>query len=300
MWHAAFVDVAGPLTGDLLLGRSRAPLGCGASDAPFDAPACATLVTEGKIAVVGEDKYDLLFVVDDSPSMADGEGFLRSEPRDGLSLVGIVIVTDQDDGSPSPVFWDLPPADSAPSDTPTRCDEVPALLTLDARQPVGERGGQRCVVRQLAVTGLPAEPAVEPGFGWYFDDFSDDVQRQCTTTPKQKIQLSPGAEPPLGVQPSYECVETQPLAPATGDIEEDEAFPELFDACDPRIPDACARLLRDRNGLEPSALFDRSLVCHPERAMCVVPCADGACPDGWTCNDGSPAWCEPGECRVPG
>ncbi len=34
-------------------------LGCAASGAPFDAPACATRVSAGKIAVVGEDKLDL-------------------------------------------------------------------------------------------------------------------------------------------------------------------------------------------------------------------------------------------------
>ncbi len=118
------------------------------------------------------------------------------------------------------VFWELSPADLVPRGTPTRCADVPALLTLDSQHPVGERRGQRCVVRQLAVTGLPAEPAIESGIGWYFDDFSDDVQRECTTNPKQKIRFAPGAEPPLGVQASYECVESRLLDADAGELAE--------------------------------------------------------------------------------
>jgi hypothetical protein len=197
------------------------------------------------------------------------------------------------------VVWELPLAGAAPDGTPTRCDQLPGLLTLDAHPPVTDDGGQRCIVRQLAVTGPPGARVVEPGFGWFLDDFSEDARRECTTTPKQRVAFGSGAEPRSGMQASLECVETWPLVPQSGALMALDGTPELFDRCHPIDPGACARALE---AIEPEAvdLFDRTLICHPAHQVCVLPCADADCPTGWTCNRELGAFCEPGECRVPG
>lgn len=197
------------------------------------------------------------------------------------------------------VVWELPIAGAAPDGTPTRCDQVPALLSLDELRPAGDGGGQRCIVRQLAVTGPPEARAVEPGFGWFLDDFSEDARRECTTSPKQRVAFSSGAEPRSGLQASLECVETWPLVPQSGELMAVVGIPALFDSCDPFDPGACARPLE---GIEVNEVdfFDRSLTCHPAHQVCVLPCVDAGCPTGWTCNRELGAFCEPGECRVPG
>lgn len=197
------------------------------------------------------------------------------------------------------VVWELPAPGMAPPGTPESCDEVPNLLTLHTPRPVHERGGFVCDVNQLAVTGAPDAPTAAPGYGWYYDDFSNDVQQDCSRATPQMISFSEGAKPPSGVVTRIECRETRYLFPASGD----RAFvggADVFEACNPASPDACDRfLLGDELGRPPTGI-DRALYCHPTRLECVPACTAGACPEGWRCNDDVPAWCEPLECRVPG
>jgi hypothetical protein len=112
------------------------------------------------------------------------------------------------------VHWELSPPERVHAGSIASCDEVPSLLELDGERPTNDSGGQRCVVRQLAVTGAPENPVIESGHGWYYDDFSEDVRQECTSGRRQKIAFSPDAEPPSGVLVKIECVQTRLLEPA--------------------------------------------------------------------------------------
>jgi hypothetical protein len=194
------------------------------------------------------------------------------------------------------LVWELQPPDLVHAGSIGACSEVPDLLQLDDERPMTEEGGERCIVRQLAVTGEP--PAVEPGYGWYYDDFSDDVLKSCVASRRQMISFSPDVTLPSGVTVRMECVETRHVTPALGELVDAPEQPLLFDDCDPAREGDCDRLLVDPS--DAPAGVDDTLACHPELRQCVVPCTNGSCPAGWLCRDGEPPWCEPTDCRVPG
>jgi hypothetical protein len=196
------------------------------------------------------------------------------------------------------VIWELPPSGDAT--TITSCDEAPTFLTRDPEQPLSEGGGQRCIAKQLAVSGPPEARVVELGDGWYYDDFSASVMRECTTTPKQNIAWSEGIAPPNGVKITIECTKTTVLVPAVGELRVDAKRPELHDGCEPQDPNACARALQDELGGPSADGFDRTLVCDAQRALCVLPPSIGDCPKGFTWDPALSPFCEPDECQVPG
>jgi hypothetical protein len=109
------------------------------------------------------------------------------------------------------VLWELPPAGFAPMGTPAHCAERPFLTPATAMSH-GENGGELCEVRQLAVRMSGDMRSVEPGEGWFYDDFSVLPQCGCRGSVCNQTVFVPYA-PPSGVTMKIECQETQCLEP---------------------------------------------------------------------------------------
>jgi len=98
------------------------------------------------------------------------------------------------------LIWQLPraedvQAESLPAETPTACSQLPQSLVDE------DLGDQRCAIHQLAV----ADGAVaEGGDGWYYDDFTPNLDALCAAG-LQRIAFSEGAAPPPGVSVKLEC-----------------------------------------------------------------------------------------------
>jgi hypothetical protein len=194
--------------------------------------------------------------------------------------------------------WELPVTGNA--QTLTSCDQAPTFLLPDPERPFAQDGGQRCIVRQLAVSGPPEARVVEAGDGWFYDDFSLELMQLCTTSPKQDIAYSPGIWPTTGVTVRVECIATTFVVPAVSELSTGAPRPELHDPCDPADFDACARALVDELGGPGQDGLDRALHCDPATRACVLPPHEGTCPAGWTHDPAASPWCEPSECQVPG
>jgi hypothetical protein len=105
---------------------------------------------------------------------------------------------------PCRVFWHLPPPERAHELTPTSCSERAYLTPAggESRQP----GGQRCEVRQLAITSDAELEAIGPDTeGWYYDDFSENVRQMCTQQNPTNVAFTAFARPPIGVVVALEC-----------------------------------------------------------------------------------------------
>ena len=193
------------------------------------------------------------------------------------------------------LYWELPAPGMAPSGTPTACLEpnFPFLLPPTDGQTRTPRGGNRCRVAQLAVQDARFVPTEVDGVGfsdgWYYDDFSEDVQRSCRSIPQQRIAFTPAAAPPTGVRVVLQCVQERGVVPEPGaNVEAHQ--PVVGDPCANVVVNgqpvngdaACAVRLRDGR-------IDSGMFCHPQLNACVVECKDdGDCPDEWVCDD-SPA-----------
>jgi hypothetical protein len=117
------------------------------------------------------------------------------------------------------VIWELPPPASAPAGTPISCDDADwstFLSPVDARGAMKKTadGGARCRVVQLPVI----QPGPKPVFGmaevdgvfvregWYYDDFTEEVRRECRDrTTLRRIAFTPSAAPPTGVRVVLDC-----------------------------------------------------------------------------------------------
>ena len=195
------------------------------------------------------------------------------------------------------VVWELPPAGMAPTGTPTQCQEAewPFLLPPEeGEETENKRKGKRCRVAQLAVQGGKFMPTADPttgtmfSDGWYYDDFSEEVKKECKTTPQQRIAFTAASKPPTGVTVKLECLnETQSLAETRPNIQEDQ--PSIGDPCkDVMLPgrsgtlsgdEACEVRLTDKP--EP----DRRMICHGKLNVCVLSCnTDADCPAAWVCD----------------
>jgi hypothetical protein len=183
------------------------------------------------------------------------------------------------------VVWELPPVTDAPAGTATECSDLPYLAPVDVgRVAINDRGGANCKVTQLPITRGGAVPT---GAGWYYDNFSDDLQRACAGTKKQRVSFTNAAKPNTGIVVKLECLdETQRVASTSTDVSMSTAQPEIGSACvDVRMgtktvngDSACAVMLK-------SGGFDRSLFCHPELNICVKPCQSSTeCPPAWECD----------------
>jgi hypothetical protein len=204
----------------------------------------------------------------------------RSLVRDSDGLVGCNVV------------WELPPAGAAPSGTPTDCAQAAFLQPPESdRQATTDRGGNVCTVVQLAVVGDGANKNFQPtgGFndGWYYDDFSTEVQQECTGATKQRVAFTPNAKPPTGVTVKLECLnETQSLADNRTDINNNVEQPGIGDPCDEVTlngrpvsgDEACVVTLANGDA-------DTTMYCHPGVNVCVLSCETPAdCPAGWECD----------------
>ena len=106
------------------------------------------------------------------------------------------------------VIWELPAQGMAPRGTPTECSALPFLSKLSGRS---ARGGARCRVAQLPVTGDELQSARVDGAsiedGWFYDDFSVELATACSAQP-QRVSFTPQAKPPTAVTVKLECPAT--------------------------------------------------------------------------------------------
>jgi hypothetical protein len=159
------------------------------------------------------------------------------------------LVRDSDGTVRCNVIWELPPAGAAAIGVPTECAGpgtwLQPLEPSSATRSEGER--RKCVVQQLPVT----TKAAPEGHGWYYDDFSEDLQRLCEGH-KQRVSFTESAKPGNGVVDA----DAKPI---------------------PRA-EACAVSLQDGSQ-------DRSMFCHPDLNVCVRACqASAECPPAWVCD----------------
>jgi hypothetical protein len=182
------------------------------------------------------------------------------------------------------VVWELPPVGMAPAGTPTECADLPYLKPVEqGRVAINERGGANCRVEQLPVLKSGAVPK---GDGWYYDNFSDDVARECPGSRKQRVSFAKSAKPNTGVVVKLECLnETQRIAFSTQELSDAQNQPEIGSECvDVKRGDrtvsgdeACV--------VELSSGPDRSMFCHPEQNICVKSCESSTdCPAAWECD----------------
>jgi hypothetical protein len=191
------------------------------------------------------------------------------------------------------VVWELPAPNMAPSGTPTECQAPnwPFLLPPEAgEETMNKRGGARCRVAQLAVQNNNFVATETDGVmfnnGWYYDDFSDDVKKECKTNPQQRIAFTPDAKPPTGVTVKLECLnETQSLAENRPNIQKDQ--PSIGDPCKDVMVNgslmtgdpACAVRLQGNE-------TDTRMFCHKDLNVCVLSCeTDADCPAAWVCDN---------------
>jgi len=182
------------------------------------------------------------------------------------------------------VIWELPPVGMAPTGTPTECRDLPFLKPVDPGRPaINDRMGANCKVDQLPIKNSGQAPA---GAGWYYDNFSDSVQRECSGSQKQRVAFTNAAKPNTGINVRLECLnETQTLAVTDKELSTTAEQPDIGSPCiDVKRGnrtvsgnDACVLTLT--SGL------DRSMFCHPDLNVCVRACASTTeCPPAWQCD----------------
>jgi hypothetical protein len=186
------------------------------------------------------------------------------------------------------VVWELPKAGTAPNTTPTECSQALYLSPVDpGRAPVNDRGGNNCKVAQLPVADDVYTAKREPdGAGWYYDNYSADLPKQCPVSQPQRVAFTAAAKPPTGVVVKLECLnETQMYVDPTRDTAPGSKQPEIGTPCgtdqsngQSSGDDACVVTL---NG----GAQDHSLFCHPESNVCARACNSSTqCPPAWVCD----------------
>jgi hypothetical protein len=166
--------------------------------------------------------------------------------------------------------------------TPTECADLPYLKVPPRGQAINERGGANCLVNQLPVQAAGRTP---DGAGWYYDNFSDEVARECPGALKQRVSFTEKARPRTGVVVRLDCLnEVQRIALSSD---------EPGDADQPQIGSECVDVSRgDRRVsgdeaciVELSSGADKSMFCHPEQNVCVKSCQSSTeCPAAWECD----------------
>lgn len=192
------------------------------------------------------------------------------------------LVRQQDGTVQCNVVWELPPTVAPGSATPTQCAERSYLGPVDeGRARMNERGGNNCKVSQL-----PVVESAPLGDGWYYDDFSDELQKLCGAKEPQRVAFTDGARPPNGVVVKLECLnETQHLEEVRSDVAPYLEVPTIGTRCGGEIGTdapsgdaACLVPLLDGS-------IDQRLFCHPELNVCLRQCtADRECPAAWVCD----------------
>ncbi len=145
----------------------------------------------------------------------------------------------------------------------TRCEQLPGR---SYRGPSAD-GGEICVVEQLGAAG----GQVPDGQGWFYDDFSDEIDVCGDARPHRVTYTAP---PAPGTLVQLDCLQNIVAAP------EGEAS----------IGTGCAEdaSICENMSLETRSLFPgiNALACHPESNTCEAPCEnDSQCAGGWVCMD---------------
>jgi hypothetical protein len=185
------------------------------------------------------------------------------------------LVRDSDGLVACNVVWELPVAGQAPMGTPVTCGDAPYLSVPEKGRLETDAGGKVCVVSQIPVVNK----AQGMGDGWFYDDFSDDVTRDCPADTPQRITFTNPAKPKTGVVVKLECLdEKQSLAKNRTDIltGDDVYQPSVGDPCDEVLTAAGQTLMGDaacavtlkpdapdtRDGTKDGT--DTSMFCHPD------------------------------------
>ncbi|HEX7476163.1 MAG TPA: hypothetical protein VF331_00005, partial [Polyangiales bacterium] len=195
------------------------------------------------------------------------------------------------------VVWELPPQGMSPPTTPTQCNQLPFLTAPDPNQPqTNDRGGNNCVVKQLAVMNETKPAGNEDG--WYYDDFSPEVKKTCINGTQRAAYTDP-AKPHTGVTVKLECLnQTQTVISNRTDLDpmfynQQVKAPDIGTECDKTstgmaIADPNARTkacwvnTRPANG---PAGVDKRMFCHPLLNTCVRTCSGATdCPPAWVCD----------------
>jgi hypothetical protein len=181
------------------------------------------------------------------------------------------------------VIWELPPASKAPRGTPTECPDRSYLHPVDpGHTAVNERGGANCKVEQLPIADSGEIPS---GAGWYYDNFSDDVRRDCSGSKKQRVAFTERAKPGTGVVVKLECLDATQRVELVAD--------DLAEGYQPAIGSSCLDVELDGGTLDGDEACiitrttgeDHSLFCHPDLNTCVKSCRSSTdCPGGWECD----------------
>jgi hypothetical protein len=191
---------------------------------------------------------------------------------------------------PCNVVWELPPTVPAGSQTPTQCAQRSFLGMVDeGRAPMNSQKGYNCKVNQLPVMAASqTDKVAPPGDGWYYDDYSNDLQKACKQAgQKQRVAFTAMAKPPTGVTVKLECLnETQRLANTRTDLNQASTQPEIGTNCGgevgttkPTGDAACVITLADNSQVN-------SLFCHADLNTCVQKCtSDTDCPPAWVCDN---------------
>jgi hypothetical protein len=120
------------------------------------------------------------------------------------------------------VTMTLPLPGTADEAAPSSCSDLASLRELSPPQRARD-GRAICELRQLAVTGSPHAPQLEPGEGWFFDDFSDEDVCRCGTGACASVFFAPSM-PPSGVHARIECFATTVLDVEPGDRARDPSL----------------------------------------------------------------------------
>jgi hypothetical protein len=191
------------------------------------------------------------------------------------------------------VIWQLPTAANRSSnDVPIQCSDAPQYLTAPdpTQAQTAPGGGALCTVNQLAVV----EGKVADGDGWYYDNFSADIQKTCKANTPQRIAFSTAAHPPTGVTVKLQCLnETQQVpnrdpsaVPSVGG-----QVAAIGSSCEV-APTGDAGTSVDPDSLcivhHSDGSLDTSLFCYLPTNTCVKACNSGNdCPAAWICDNRS-------------
>jgi hypothetical protein len=191
------------------------------------------------------------------------------------------------------VVWELPKPGTAPMTTATDCSQLPFLGPVESgRAPINDRGGNNCVVTQLGVSEADFAAKTPPsmGEGWYYDNYSADLAKQCPLNQPQRVAFTAGAKPPTGVVVKLECLnETQRIANTRKDVSTAMVQPEIGTPCGTDQTQTAgstvatgdaACIVTLNNGMQ-----DTSMFCHPQLEVCARACSsDTDCPPAWVCD----------------
>jgi hypothetical protein len=173
------------------------------------------------------------------------------------------------------VHWLLPPASDATKETPSRCDERPFLhptdVAFDAEYRLDFPGYEICDVDQLPVLSGPSGLSVPTEAGFYYDDFSTQIDQMCPHAAPYGVVFSETARPPGGV---IVAVAVDEMVDVNGDPDPGRICRPVADVS--QVGKSCLPALEDYEQSQ-SVLETRSAACGG--GPCLVYHLDGSVAD---------------------